>query len=72
MPKTSENSMATGKIKATEAALLINWVRITVDTKITTSAKYKGNPSRAKLRLNAIEASEPPSDELTKYIWAED
>ena len=37
--KTFENSIATGKIKATEAALLINCVRITVDTKITTSAK---------------------------------
>ena len=40
IPKTFENSIATGKIKATEAALLINWVRITVDTKITTSGKY--------------------------------
>ena len=38
MPKTFENSIATGNIKATEAALLINCVRITVDTKITTSA----------------------------------
>jgi len=59
MLKTFENSIATGKIKATEAALLINCVRITVDTKITTSAKYKGIPFRAKLRLTAIKSANP-------------
>ena len=39
IPKIGENSIATGNIKATEAALLINCVRITVETKITTNAK---------------------------------
>jgi len=59
MPKTFENSIATGKIRATEAALLINCVRITVDTKIMTSAKYKGIPLSAKLRLTAIKSANP-------------
>ena len=59
MPKTFENSIATGRIKATEAALLINCVRITVDTKITTSAKYRGIPLRAKFRLTAIKSANP-------------
>jgi len=54
-----ENSIATGKIKATEAALLINCVRITVDTKITTSAKYRGIPLRTKFRLTAIKSANP-------------
>ena len=59
MSKTLENSIATGNIKATEAALLTNWVRITVDTKITTSAKNRGIPLRTKLRFRAIKSANP-------------
>ena len=51
--KIFENSIATGKIKATEAALLINWVRITVDTKITL-VQNKGHSVKSKLQITAI------------------
>jgi len=59
MPKTFENSIITGIIYATEAALLINCVRITVDTKITTSAKYRDISLRTKFRLTAIKSANP-------------
>ena len=48
-----------------------------IDNKFATEDELKGIEKRIDDEIsesvkNALEAPEPPSEELTKYIWAED